>query len=59
MNEEARMLNTFAQRLFGNKPCTPEEGEHIDEELDSLLDNKNKSKLGRRKKKNRIKKKRS
>lgn len=51
------MLNTFAMRLFGSKPNIPDEGENDDEDLDTYIDPKLKSKLSRRKKKNKINKK--
>lgn len=51
------MLNTFAMRLFGSKPCIPDEGENDDEDLANYIDSKSKSKLSRRKKKNKINKK--
>ena len=55
--EDERMLNTFAMRLFGSKPCKAEEYE-VDDESEALLNSKNKSNLKRRGKKNKVNKRR-
>lgn len=56
--EKESMLNSFAKRLFGSQENRPTEfGENINEEFDSLIDDKNKSKLKKRFKKNKLNKK--
>lgn len=58
-NEEKEdMLNTFAKRLFGKQKNIPSEFEDIvNEEFDTLVDSKNKFKLKKRIKKNKLNKK--